>query len=369
MFRAFIDVWFIFAPSAGYILQVQEMNRSRRTDGYSLEGSLLMLVCNALRIIYFFGEPFAVALLLQSVITISVQTALVLTVLKINMAKAVISEDLAHLPSWVPTGGSFATSPSIVTAAGSALQKVANRAAPAGVASWTPRQFLTRFLVSFCCAFLFCMFTFSQFSGAEKLLGYLAMGVESTLIIPQLLLNHRRKSCEGLALSLVGNWILGDITKTIYFVVLSQPAPFLLCAFSQLALDGVLIHQLVKYRPVRTPPSASTAIPIPTTPVLVSASSSMIGNPLVASLHKQTPSAKSLALSLTPSGERITPIKDARADSHASILILGDPSAPESSPYDPTSLAAHVYNRGHYGKRGGASLNRHDSEGDFGFSV
>ena len=327
MLRALIDVWFIFAPSAGYILQVQEMTRTRRTDGYSLEGSLILLACNALRVIYFFGEPFAVALLLQSCVTILVQLALVLTVLKINVAHAVLAEELAKLPSWVPTSSSFASMPSLVNVAGGMSMSsmvsgviVADDAAsegtptvddttgddvtggsrrrpakrshasthsghhhhnhnnhthhhgskhPAsksprrgggGVATWTPRQFLMRFIIGFTSSFAVSMVAFMQIPGTAQLVGYLSMGVEATLVIPQLMLNRRRQSCEGLALSLVGNWILGDVVKTIYFIVLSQPAPFLACAISQLTLDGVLIYQLVAYRAPSPPATTAAAL-------------------------------------------------------------------------------------------------------------
>eukprot|EP00672_Neobodo_designis_P000282 CAMPEP_0174883766 /NCGR_PEP_ID=MMETSP1114-20130205/85430_1 /TAXON_ID=312471 /ORGANISM="Neobodo designis, Strain CCAP 1951/1" /LENGTH=493 /DNA_ID=CAMNT_0016119169 /DNA_START=58 /DNA_END=1539 /DNA_ORIENTATION=+ len=296
MFRAIVDVWFIFAPSAGYILQVQEMTRTRRTDGYSLEGSLILLACNALRVIYFFGEPFAVALLLQSFVTIAVQLALVLTVLKINVAHAVLAEELAKLPSWVPTGGSFAAMPSMIGASiprssmvsgtlvlddttnanktgdaddghhhhhhhhsrssrsrggggeRSTSKRKGGKSGGGGVATWTPRQFLMRFIILFTSSFAVSMVAFMQIPGTPQLIGYLSMGVEATLVVPQLLLNKRRQSCEGLALSLVGNWILGDVVKTVYFIVLSQPAPFLACAISQLSLDGVLIYQLIAYR-------------------------------------------------------------------------------------------------------------------------
>jgi hypothetical protein len=47
-------------------------------------------------------------------------------------------------------------------------------------------------------------------------------------------------------------------------IVLSQPAPFLLCAFSQLALDGVLIHQLrsPQTAPALTQMSSGSEYPI-----------------------------------------------------------------------------------------------------------
>lgn len=143
-----------------------------------------------------------------------------------------------------------------------------------GVASWTPRAFVTRFVIGFLSLFVICLLLFLQVPQTVQLVGYTAMAVESALVIPQLLLNRSRRSCEGLALSLVGNWILGDVLKTIYFVVLSQPMPFLACAFAQLSLDGVLVYQLIAYRTPQGPNSnRATPAPSPVTAVALSSRS------------------------------------------------------------------------------------------------
>lgn len=46
--------------------------------------------------------------------------------------------------------------------------------------------------------------------------------LESCLALPQIVLNYKRKSTEGLSLVMVLGWILGDMMKLIYFIIGSE---------------------------------------------------------------------------------------------------------------------------------------------------
>jgi hypothetical protein len=61
-------------------------------------------------------------------------------------------------------------------------------------------------------------------------LGYLALGIESTLPIPQFISNARRHTCVGLSDLTVLFWLLGDVFKTAYFFLRGSPWQFCITA-------------------------------------------------------------------------------------------------------------------------------------------
>lgn len=81
--------------------------------------------------------------------------------------------------------------------------------------------------------------------GGASVVGYAALGCEATLVLPQILKNARRHSTYGLDRLLIVSWIGGDSIKVVYFVLLHQPLPFLLCGIFQLCLDFIVVLQLL----------------------------------------------------------------------------------------------------------------------------
>ena len=45
------------------------------------------------------------------------------------------------------------------------------------------------------------------------------MGIEATLGLPQLISNYQNKSVQGLSLTMIGMWFMGDFAKTVYFIM------------------------------------------------------------------------------------------------------------------------------------------------------
>jgi hypothetical protein len=72
--------------------------------------------------------------------------------------------------------------------------------------------------------------------------GYVALSVEATLPIPQILENQRSQSCKGFRLSVLVNWLIGDVFKMTYFFLSEGGVPwaFKLCGIFQAACDCYL---------------------------------------------------------------------------------------------------------------------------------
>lgn len=90
--------------------------------------------------------------------------------------------------------------------------------------------------------------TLGYFSIYTTLLGYFALGLESTLPIPQAIINQKRKSLSGFRLSVLAGWLVGDLFKTVYFLIQKSPAQFTVCALFQLSIDFVICAQVYFFR-------------------------------------------------------------------------------------------------------------------------
>lgn len=79
--------------------------------------------------------------------------------------------------------------------------------------------------------------------------GFVALGVEAVLPIPQIIANQRAQSCKGFRLSVLINWLVGDVFKMSYFfmAVGGVPLAFKLCGFFQAACDCYLGVQYWMY--------------------------------------------------------------------------------------------------------------------------
>jgi len=74
-----------------------------------------------------------------------------------------------------------------------------------------------------------------------------ALGLESTLPIPQLISNYKQRSLYGFRLSALIGWVAGDSYKVAYFFVHDSPIQFKVCAIFQLSVDMMIVIQRILY--------------------------------------------------------------------------------------------------------------------------
>ena len=88
----------------------------------------------------------------------------------------------------------------------------------------------------------------------SALQGYFALGIEATLPLPQVLANERAQSVKGFRLSVLVNWLLGDVMKMTYFFMALSPIPwaFKLCGLLQSVCDTYLGVQYWRFGPGRS---------------------------------------------------------------------------------------------------------------------
>ncbi|KAF8801272.1 hypothetical protein BYT27DRAFT_7115291 [Phlegmacium glaucopus] len=202
-------------PPLVYADQAFSIVRKKDATGFSRDVCAILLIANITRCFFWLGNRFEIALLTQSILMILAQLVLLYIC-------------IIYRPR---------TSPETLTSS----------TRPLSFWQWSTYTQHVEFLAGLilCQAILFLIFGRSEtFIG---ILGFVALGLESTLPIPQLISNYRQRSLYGFRMSTLIGWVGGDAFKTVYFFRHHSPLQFKVCAIFQLSIDCVIIAQRVVY--------------------------------------------------------------------------------------------------------------------------
>ncbi|KZT70753.1 hypothetical protein DAEQUDRAFT_724879 [Daedalea quercina L-15889] len=198
-------------PPLVYADQAYSIVRKKDSTGFSRDVCAILLLANITRCFFWLGSRFEITLLLQSIFMILAQMALLYICIK-------------NRPSSSP-------------------ENIGASSRPFAFWQWPTYTQYLEFLAGFilCQAILFLILGRSQ--TFVFILGMIALGVESTLPIPQMISNHKQRSLYGFRLSTLLGWVGGDAFKTAYFFVQNSPLQFKICSIFQLSIDFVIIGQ------------------------------------------------------------------------------------------------------------------------------
>lgn len=210
----------IFGGVVPFIPQYYEIKKTNNSDGFSLYVCLTLLVANILRILFWFGKHFEAPLLIQSIIMI--MTMLVMIRLCVNVRKShVILKVRDHTLSDMD------------------LRYFWN---------WTDFQSYVDCTMLMAIVGSIVTYMLLDVSIFVEILGFSALLSEALLGVPQLQRNYITKSTEGMSVTMVLMWTVGDIFKTLYFLIREAPFQFWLCGILQVSVDIAIIVQVQLYR-------------------------------------------------------------------------------------------------------------------------
>ncbi|KAG9397387.1 PQ loop repeat [Carpediemonas membranifera] len=226
-----LDLSMIIGATVGYIAQCRSIIVLRSSQGFSLLIPAILLSSNTLRCLWWFGNHYSTALLIQAVIQIGVQLVLLYLAVKYRSK----------------TGGEGKKPTESVW-----MYKLRH--------FWAWDSFSDFFYVYAVFAAFFFVLTVSitgtrlPFAPAYiAWLGYSSMLIEATIAMPQIFRNFRKKSTRGLSAIMIGAWLFGDTYKLFYYIIAAQPAPFIVCAVIQLVDDLIVVYQMRAYKTVMSP--------------------------------------------------------------------------------------------------------------------
>lgn len=211
-----LDLVMVFSPLIGFIDQYNKIKTAKSSVSFSLKVPLLLILCNTLRIYFWFGKRFEQVMLWQSVVMIVWQFCMV------------------ELCTRFPSAGSQT---------GKSLFDVAN------FWNWARFEVYCQFYGVFNVFWIVMTFIFNNNTVYVEFLGTLALLLEAMLLLPQVIQNYTTKSTEGLSLVLIGTCLFGDLFKTAYFAMKGLPSQFILCGICQIALDLFVCWQIYRYSP------------------------------------------------------------------------------------------------------------------------
>ncbi|GAA6012301.1 hypothetical protein JCM11491_007086 [Sporobolomyces phaffii] len=202
-------------PPLAYSDQYISICRKRTSSGFSIDIPGLLIVANVTRCIYWLGARFQIYLLVQSILMIGAQFGILYVCLL-----------------YKDPNDSFKA-----------------RRRPANLWQWETfppyLEFTALLLLLHCVLFLFL----HKVNFYVELLGFIALGLEATLPIPQLIVNYTNKSTAGFRHTVLAGWFLGDAFKTIYYFATGDNGiAFKACAVFQLSVDCMLLVQTFWYR-------------------------------------------------------------------------------------------------------------------------
>ncbi|GAA5848441.1 hypothetical protein JCM9279_006566 [Rhodotorula babjevae] len=208
-------------PPLAYADQYVSICRKHDSRGFSLDVPGVLIVANVTRAIYWLGDHFQTYLLVQSLLMITTQFGLLYVCLLYRPA-----DWTEHRP-----------------------RRLGN------LWQWAHFEAYLEFTAILIVAHSALFLALHRFDAYVQLLGFLALGLEATLPIPQLLANYEAKSTAGFRMTVLAGWAIGDAVKTVcaprpahFFVTPDNGLQFKLCSVFQLSVDLMLCVQTFLYR-------------------------------------------------------------------------------------------------------------------------
>ncbi|KAH8116429.1 hypothetical protein DFH11DRAFT_1580555 [Phellopilus nigrolimitatus] len=213
-------------PPLVYADQTISIVRKKDSTGFSRDVCGVLLIANFTRLFFWLGDHFELALLVQSVLMILAQLALLYIC-------------MLYRPRISP-------------------ENIGVSSRPYSFWQWPTYAQHIEFLAGMILvqAILFLIFGRSEIF--ITILGFLALGLESTLPIPQFFSNYKQKSLYGFRASTLLGWFGGDAFKTVYFFLQGSRLQFKVCAIFQLSIDCAIVAQRLYYG--NKPPAATLEV-------------------------------------------------------------------------------------------------------------
>ncbi|ESK97733.1 pq loop repeat protein [Moniliophthora roreri MCA 2997] len=198
-------------PPLVYADQAFSIIKKKDSTGFSRDVCAILLIANITRCFFWLGDPFELALLIQSILMIIAQLGLLYIC-------------ILYRPKASP-------------------ENLGTSGRPYSFWQWNSYTQYLEFLAGLILLEAILFLIFGRSETYVFIIGFLALGMESTLPIPQLISNQKRRSLYGFRMSTLLGWLGGDTYKAVYFFLKHSPLQFKVCAIFQLSVDIAIVCQ------------------------------------------------------------------------------------------------------------------------------
>jgi solute carrier family 66, member 2 len=231
-----LDVFMVFAPNIGFIAQIIKFRQVKSSEGFSKFLSFILLIANILRIFFWVGKRFTIALLFQSILMVIMQMILLKECLKYSNHDKNKDKEKSMGNNLV----SITTNPYLYKP----------------IVFWDMKNFWNwPYLLDY--AYFLCLFTLilgfiSNVIGFDnhfyvEFLGFASASVEAIIGVPQIIKSYSSKSTESLSSFMIYTWVVGDTFKIFYYINTNSPMQLICCGIFQLSMDLVILGQIFYY--------------------------------------------------------------------------------------------------------------------------
>ncbi|KAF9518342.1 hypothetical protein BS47DRAFT_1371132 [Hydnum rufescens UP504] len=182
-------------PPFVYADQIYSIIRKKDSTGFSRDVCAILLIANITRCFFWIGKHFEIALLVQSILMIIAQLVLLYICIRYR-----------------PPGNP---------------ESIGKSSRVIGFWQWPTYSQYVEFLSAYIIVMTILILIFGRIAFFVDVIGYFALGLESTLPLPQLLSNYRQRSLYGFRASTLIGWVAGDSFKTGYFILQKAPLQFI----------------------------------------------------------------------------------------------------------------------------------------------
>lgn len=213
----FASLAMIFGGVFPYIPQYRMINRSRNTQGFSTYVCLSLLMANILRLLFWFGHPFSIVLVIQSIVMITCMLLMLELCVRFKNDSLFAPNVTQH--RFLDFNSNYFW-------------------------KWNDFSSYAQFLIFVSVIGSFITWLFINVTFYVELIGFLSVFTEAMLGAPQFYRNFINKSTDGMSISMVVMWTSGDLFKTVYFILTESPVQFWLCGMLQVSIDIAILFQV-----------------------------------------------------------------------------------------------------------------------------
>jgi hypothetical protein len=235
-FRKVFDILMIFAPNIGFIAQILKFRKMKSSQGFSKLMTFTILTSNVLRIFFWIGKRFALALLFQSLMSVVMQLFLLNECLKfsspnVKTKKEITFEDMK-----------------ILTKETNNLYRPISILDLENFWDWPHLVDYVYIIMLFSLTLGFV----SNIIGLDNIFLVESFGIgsaafEAIVGIPQIIQNFKNKHTENLSVLMILTWMTGDVFKTVYYIKTGSPFQMICCGLFQITTDTILILQIILF--------------------------------------------------------------------------------------------------------------------------
>ncbi|XP_064599231.1 solute carrier family 66 member 2-like isoform X1 [Liolophura sinensis] len=237
----FASMAMVFGGVVPFIPQYLDIRRSKNADGFSTFVCLTLLIANDLRIMFWFGKRFELPLLAQSVVMIITMLALVQVCVQTKSSSEILGSKPRTFSDY--REGDLYSRP----------QSLAHHSTFFDFDMryfwrWTDFRSYVEFMLLFTLVVGMLTYLLLENSIYVETLGFMAVFAEAMLGAPQFYRNFQNKSTIGMSKKMVMFWTMGDVFKTLYFILREAPPQFWICGMLQVGIDISIFVQVFYYR-------------------------------------------------------------------------------------------------------------------------